>query len=127
LDGNQLIEFSEFKTLYKAIHPDLYDKAVVLEQFISFADYIDENTKDKMITLERFAEMAIELNLFTKEHINTYSKGCELLFDEWKEKKNLIKYRFLTSNNYHKVKYTYNLLTESIQQHVEKQNCPHSI
>ncbi|CAD8183903.1 unnamed protein product [Paramecium octaurelia] len=127
LDGNQLIEFSEFKTLYKAIHPDLYNKTKALHQFITFADFIDENTKDKMITLDRFAEMAIELNLFNREKINQYGQGSQSLVHEWNENKNLIKYRYLVSNNYHKVKYTFNLLTEQIQLHMQKQNCSHSI
>ncbi|CAD8178464.1 unnamed protein product [Paramecium pentaurelia] len=127
LDGNQLIEFSEFKTLYKAIHPDLYNKTKALHQFITFADFIDENTKDKMITLDRFAEMAIELNLFNKEKINQYGQGSQSLIHEWNENKNLIKYRYLVSNNYHKVKYTFNLLTEQIQLHMQKQCCSHSI
>ncbi|CAD8105512.1 unnamed protein product [Paramecium sonneborni] len=127
LDGNQLIEFSEFKTLYKAIHPDLYNKTQALNQFITFADFIDENTKDKMITLDRFAEMAIELNLFNRDKINQYSQGSQSLIHEWNENKNLIKYRYLVSNNYHKVKYTFNLLTEQIQFYQQKKSCSHSI
>ena len=65
-----------------------------------------------MITLDRFAEMAIELNLFNRDKINKYSQGSQSLIHEWNENKNLIKYRYLISNNYHKVKYTFNLLTE---------------
>jgi len=42
----------------------------VLQQFLEYADYIEESTKDKMITLPRFAEIAIELNLFSNELIH---------------------------------------------------------
>ncbi|CAD8050404.1 unnamed protein product [Paramecium primaurelia] len=125
LDGNNLIEFSEFKNLYKAIHPNIYDKNVALEQFISYADYIEELSKNKMITLPRFAEMAIELNLFSKEQINQYSKGYETLLQEWEEQKNFIKFRYLKAEKFPKVKFTFNLLTEQINLLKNKQKTTH--
>ncbi|CAD8063533.1 unnamed protein product [Paramecium sonneborni] len=125
LDGNNLIEFSEFKNLYKAIHHNIYDKNVVLEQFISYADYIEELSKNKMITLPRFAEMAIELNLFSKEQINQYSRGFETLLQEWEEQKNFIKFRYLKAEKFPKVKFTFNLLTEQINLLKNKQKTTH--
>ncbi|CAD8057378.1 unnamed protein product [Paramecium primaurelia] len=125
LDGNNLIEFSEFKNLYKAIHNNIYDKNVALEQFISYADYIEELSKNKMITLPRFAEMAIELNLFSKEQINQYSKGFETLLQEWEDQKNYIKYRYLKAEKFPKVKFTFNLLTEQINLLKKKQKTTH--
>ncbi|CAD8151210.1 unnamed protein product [Paramecium octaurelia] len=125
LDGNNLIEFSEFKNLYKAIHNNIYDKNTALEQFISYADYIEELSKNKMITLPRFAEMAIELNLFSKEQINQYSKGFETLLQEWEEQKNFIKYRYLKAEKFPKVKFTFNLLTEQINLLKKKQKTTH--
>ncbi|CAD8128286.1 unnamed protein product [Paramecium sonneborni] len=125
LDGNNLIEFSEFKNLYKAIHHNIYDKNLVLEQFISYADYIEELSKNKMITLPRFAEMAIELNLFSKEQINQYSKGFETLLQEWEEQKNFIKFRYLKAEKFPKVKFTFNLLTEQINLLKNKQKTTH--
>ncbi|CAK66034.1 unnamed protein product (macronuclear) [Paramecium tetraurelia] len=125
LDGNNLIEFSEFKNLYKAIHPNIYDKNVALEQFISYADYIEELSKNKMITLPRFAEMAIELNLFSKEQINQYSKGFESLLQEWEDQKNCIKFRYLKAEKFPKVKFTFNLLTDQINLLKNKKQTTH--
>lgn len=55
----KLITF-KFKLIYREIESQSFDKSKALNQFIQYADYIDESTKDKRITLARFAELSIE-------------------------------------------------------------------
>lgn len=40
---------------------------------MTYADFIDEESKDKMITLPRFTEMALDIGLFNPELIMIYA------------------------------------------------------
>lgn len=67
-----------------------------------------------MITLQRFAEAAIELHLFSYELLKGYSKGYEEIEQIWEDNKASIKYRYLKTEKFHKVKFAYNFLDEEI-------------
>ncbi|CAD8139618.1 unnamed protein product [Paramecium pentaurelia] len=114
LDGNKLIEFSEFKTLHRAIHQDKLSKTQLLQIFTTNADFQDENG-DKMLTLPRFTEMSIELGIFQKEHVLKYSEGSEELKNKWEKEKSNIKYRFLRAKKFQKVRHTFQELENQIK------------
>ncbi|CAK75223.1 unnamed protein product (macronuclear) [Paramecium tetraurelia] len=114
LDGNKLIEFSEFKTLHRALHQDKLSKTQLLQIFTNNADFQDENG-DKMLTLPRFTEMSIELGIFQKEHVLKYSEGSEELKNKWEKEKSNIKYRFLRAKKFQKVRHTFQELENQIK------------
>ncbi|CAD8061128.1 unnamed protein product [Paramecium sonneborni] len=114
LDGNKLIEFSEFKTLHRAIHQDKLSRTQLLQIFTNNADFQDENG-DKMLTLSRFTEMSIELGIFQKEHVLKYSEGSEELINKWEKEKSNIKYRFLRAKKFQKVRHTFQELESQIK------------
>ena len=68
---------------------------------MTYADFIDEETKDKMITLPRFTEMALDIGLFYPELIMNYAQNSNSIFDEWEKESDLIKYRFLKAEKFH--------------------------
>ncbi|CAD8059272.1 unnamed protein product [Paramecium sonneborni] len=114
LDGNKLIEFSEFKTLYRAIHQEKLCKSQLLQIFTNNADFQDENG-DKMLTLPRFTEMSIELGIFQKELVLKYGEGSEALKNYWERDSTIIKYRFLRAKKYQKVRHTFSELENQIK------------
>ncbi|CAD8047832.1 unnamed protein product [Paramecium primaurelia] len=114
LDGNKLIEFSEFKTLYRAIHQQKLSKSKLLQIFTNNADFQDENG-DKMLTLPRFTEMSIELGIFQKELVLKYGEGSEALMNYWERDKTAIKYRFLRAKKFLKVRHTFQELENQIK------------
>ncbi|CAK88289.1 unnamed protein product (macronuclear) [Paramecium tetraurelia] len=114
LDGNKLIEFSEFKTLYRAIHQEKLSKSQLLSIFTNNADFQDENG-DKMLTLPRFTEMSIELGIFQKEIVLKYGEGSESLMNYWERDKTGIKYRFLRAKKFQKVRHTFLELENQIK------------
>ncbi|KAM3133972.1 hypothetical protein pb186bvf_013938 [Paramecium bursaria] len=117
LDGNNLMEYSEFKTLYKALHNNR--PMDVIQVFMSYADFQDENG-DRFITLSRFAELSIELGIFQKDQILKYAEGHQALINQWQQNKEFIKYRFLKANKFQKVKHTFIQLEEQIQNQVKE-------
>ncbi|CAK85206.1 unnamed protein product (macronuclear) [Paramecium tetraurelia] len=106
LDGNKLIEYQEFKTLYRAIHTQQVLNESLLQVFLKNADFADDQG-DKYLTLPRFTEMAIELAIFPKESVIRYGEGCEKIKEHWETEKNTIKLRFLEAKQYSKVKHTF--------------------
>ncbi|CAD8043044.1 unnamed protein product [Paramecium primaurelia] len=106
LDGNKLIEYQEFKTLYRAIHTQQMLTESLLQVFLKNADFADDQG-DKYLTLPRFTEMAIELSIFPKESVIKYGEGCEKIKEHWENEKNTIKSRFLEAKQYLKVKHTF--------------------
>ncbi|CAD8135611.1 unnamed protein product [Paramecium pentaurelia] len=106
LDGNKLIEYQEFKTLYRAIHTQQMLNESLLQVFLKNADFADDQG-DKYITLPRFTEMAIELSIFPKESVIKYGEGSEKIKEHWENEKNTIKSRFLEAKQYSKVKHTF--------------------
>ncbi|CAD8133223.1 unnamed protein product [Paramecium octaurelia] len=113
LDGNKLIEYQEFKTLYRAIHTQQEERQNLLQMFLKNADFADDQG-DKYLTLPRFTEMAIELAIFPKDSVIKYGEGCERIKDHWKNEKNSIKLRFLEAKQYSKVKHTFEELDNLI-------------
>ncbi|CAD8053146.1 unnamed protein product [Paramecium sonneborni] len=113
LDGNKLIEYEEFKTLYRAIHIQQMQTENLLQMFLKNADFADEQG-DKYLTLPRFTEMAIELNIFPKDAVKKYGEGCEKIKEHWKNEKNTIKLRFLEAKQFSKVKHTFQELDNLI-------------
>ncbi|CAD8139302.1 unnamed protein product [Paramecium octaurelia] len=106
LDGNKLIEYQEFKTLFRAIHTQQELNESLLQVFLKNADFADDQG-DKYLTLPRFTEMAIELAIFPKESVIKYGEGCEKIKEHWETEKNTIKLRFLEAKQYSKVKHTF--------------------
>ncbi|CAD8061094.1 unnamed protein product [Paramecium sonneborni] len=113
LDGNKLIEYEEFKTLYRAIHIQQMQTENLLQIFLINADFADEQG-DKYITLPRFTEMAIELNIFPKDAVKKYGEGSEKIKEHWETEKNTIKLRFLEAKQFSKVKHTFEELDNLI-------------
>ncbi|CAD8044793.1 unnamed protein product [Paramecium primaurelia] len=113
LDGNKLIEYQEFKTLYRAIHIQQIETENLLQMFVRNADFVDDQG-DKYLTLPRFTEMAIELAIFPKDSVIKYGEGCEKIKEHWKTEKNTIKLRFLEAKQYSKVKHTFEELDNLI-------------